>query len=107
MDFYKSLTVPKMLQKVADLHLLENGQERFQSSTSEDAALADQNDKTTGKGRKVGGWNCGMLLLGKQNSFLVIVYKRLRISTPFSFQIRHFSKGSFDNVHVSQLLPFS
>ncbi|XP_038875638.1 protein NRT1/ PTR FAMILY 7.3-like isoform X1 [Benincasa hispida] len=52
--------------QVADLHLLENGQERSQSSSSEDAALADQNDKTTAKGRKVGGWNCGMLLLVNQ-----------------------------------------
>lgn len=62
-----------MLQKVADLHQLENGQERFQSSYTEEAALADQNDKTTPKGRRIGGWNCGMLLLGKQNSFLVII----------------------------------
>lgn len=69
MDFYKGLTVPKMLQKVADLHQLENGQERIQSSCSEEAALADQNEKTTAKGRKVGGWNCGMLLLGKKTHF--------------------------------------
>ncbi|KAG6574799.1 protein NRT1/ PTR FAMILY 7.3-like [Cucurbita moschata] len=52
--------------QVADLHQLENGQEGFQSSGSEEAALADQNDKTTAKGRKVGGWNCGMLLLVNQ-----------------------------------------
>lgn len=78
-----------MLQKVADLHQLENGQEGFQSSGSEEAALADQNVKTTAKGRKVGGWNCGMLLLGKQNSFMWSYYKKLRISTPFSFQVRH------------------
>lgn len=55
-----------MLQKVADLQLLENGQERFQRSSSEDGALADQNEKTIAKRRKVGGWNCGMLLLGKK-----------------------------------------
>ncbi|XP_022155769.1 protein NRT1/ PTR FAMILY 7.3-like isoform X3 [Momordica charantia] len=50
----------------ADLHQLENGQERFQSSYTEEAALADQNDKTTPKGRRIGGWNCGMLLLVNQ-----------------------------------------
>ncbi|KAA0039990.1 hypothetical protein IC582_027469 [Cucumis melo] len=55
-----------MLQKVADLQLLENGQERFQRSSSEDGALADQNEKTIAKRRKVGGWNCGMLLLVNQ-----------------------------------------